>query len=78
MIVGGNRIINYHVDDALEQINQSEYGAHHLIVYSDQRVLRELYRKYVKKQLEQENKTVLILLRIELYLKIISEIELQK
>jgi hypothetical protein len=24
---------NYHLDDALEQINQSEYGAHHLIVY---------------------------------------------
>jgi hypothetical protein len=52
---------NYQLDDALEQINQSEYGAHHLIVYSDQRVLRELYTKYVKTQLERENKTVLIL-----------------
>ena len=61
MMVGENRIHNYHIDDALEQINQSEHGAHHLIVYPNQRVLRELYRKYVKTQLEQENKTVLIL-----------------
>ena len=61
MMVGGNKIINYHVDNALEQINQSEYGAHHLIVYPNQRVLRELYTGYVKTQLEQENKTVLIL-----------------
>jgi hypothetical protein len=61
MMVGENGIRNYHLDDALEQINKSEYGAHHLIVYSDQRVLRELYTKYVKTQLERENKTVLIL-----------------
>ena len=52
---------NYQLDDALEQINQSEQGAHHLIVYSNQRVLRELYTRYVKTQLERENKTVLIL-----------------
>ena len=50
-----------HVDDALEQINQSEYGAHHLIVYQDLGILRELYTKYVKTQLEKENKTVIIL-----------------
>jgi hypothetical protein len=52
---------NYQLDDALEQINQSEYGAHHLIVYSNQRVLKELYTKYIKTQLERENKTVLML-----------------
>jgi hypothetical protein len=45
----------------LDQINQSEDGAHHLIVYPNQRVLRELYTKYVKTQLEQENKIILIL-----------------
>jgi transcriptional regulator with PAS, ATPase and Fis domain len=61
MMVGENGIRNYHLDDALEQINQSEYGAHHLIVYSNQMVLRELYTKYVKRQLEDENKTVLML-----------------
>jgi hypothetical protein len=57
----GKGMLNYHIDDALEQINQSEYGAHHLIIYPNQRVLRELYTKYVKTQLERENKTVLIL-----------------
>jgi hypothetical protein len=57
----GKRMLNYHIDDALEQINQSEYGAHHLIIYPNQRVLRELYTKYVKRQLEDENKIVLML-----------------
>src|SRR5689334_16810696 len=61
MMVGESGLRNYHLDDALEQINDSEYGAHHLIIYSDQRVLRELYTRYVKTQLEDENKTVLIL-----------------
>ena len=54
-------MLNYHIDDALEQINRSDSGAHHLIIYPNQRVLRELYTKYVKTQLERENKTVLIL-----------------
>ena len=45
----------------MDQINQSEHGAHHLIVYSNQIVLRELYAKYVKRQLEDENKIVLML-----------------
>jgi hypothetical protein len=61
LLAGENRIRNYHINEALEQINQSEDGAHHLIIYSDPRVLRELYPTYVKTQLEQENKTVLIL-----------------
>jgi hypothetical protein len=32
---GDNRIQTYHVDDALEKINQSENGAHHLIIYPE-------------------------------------------
>ena len=52
---------NYHIDDVLHHMNQAEYGAHHLIVYPDQRVLRELYRKYIKTQIERENKIVLML-----------------
>ena len=61
MIARGKEMLKYHIDEALEQINQSEHGAHHLIVYPNQRVLRELYTKYVKTQLEDGNKTVLIL-----------------
>ena len=55
------RMFNYHIDEVSEQINQSEYGAHHLIIYPNQRVLRELYTKYAKIQLEDENKIVLML-----------------
>ena len=61
LLAGEKRILTYHVDDASEQINQSEYGAHHLIVYPDQTVLRELYTKYVKTQIEDQNKIVLVL-----------------
>ena len=61
LLVGENRILSYHVDDALEQINQSEDGAHHLIIYPELRVLRELYTKFIKTQLEHEHKIVLIL-----------------
>ena len=61
LLAGENRIRNYHFDDALEQINQSEDGAHHLIVYPNQRVLRELYTGYVKTQIEDQNKIVLML-----------------
>ena len=44
-----------------EQINQSEYGAHYLLIYPELRVLRELYTQYMKTQLEDENKIVLML-----------------
>jgi hypothetical protein len=54
-------IMNCPVNDALEQINQSEHGAHYLLTYRDLRVLRELYIKYIKRQLEYENKIVLML-----------------
>jgi hypothetical protein len=55
MMAGEHRIKNYHVDEAIEQINQSGYGAH-FNVYHALRVLRQLYRKYIKTQLEHENK----------------------
>jgi hypothetical protein len=61
LLAGENRILSYHVDDVLEQLNQSEDGAHHLIIYPELRVLRELYTKYIKTQLEHEHKIVLIL-----------------
>ena len=54
-------IKNCHIDDALEQIIQSEQGAHHLIVYPELRVLRQLYGRYIETQLKNENKVVLML-----------------
>jgi hypothetical protein len=52
--------INFHVTDALIQINQAEYGAHHIIIYSDLLTLRELYSNYIKKQIEENNEMILI------------------
>jgi hypothetical protein len=61
LLAGENRIQTYHVDDALEKINQLENGAHHLIIYPELRVLSELYTNYIKTQLEHEHKIALIL-----------------
>jgi hypothetical protein len=47
-LAGENGILTYHIDDALEQINQSEDGVHHLMIYPELRVLTELYTKYIK------------------------------
>ena len=52
--------INFHVTDALSQINQAEYGAHHIIIYPDLLTLRELYSNYIKKQIEENNEMILI------------------
>jgi hypothetical protein len=57
---GETLIINCHVNDALEQINQAEYGAHYMIIYPDLDTLRELYSNYTGKQIEENNETVLI------------------
>jgi MEDS: MEthanogen/methylotroph, DcmR Sensory domain len=52
--------INFHVNDALSQINQAEYGAHYIIIYSDLFTLRELYSNYIQEQIEENNEMILI------------------
>jgi hypothetical protein len=52
--------MNCHVDDALHQINQAEYGAHYIIIYPDLDTLREIYSDYTYKQLKENNEIVLI------------------
>src|SRR6478609_7301999 len=52
--------INFHVNDALSQINQEEYGAHYIIIYPDLFTLRELYSDYIQKQIEENNEMILI------------------
>ena len=51
---------NVHVNDALNQINQAEDGAHYIITYPDLFTLRELYSNYIKKQIEENNEMILI------------------
>jgi MEDS: MEthanogen/methylotroph, DcmR Sensory domain len=55
-----NPLMNCHVNDALEQINQAEYGAHYIIIYPDLDTLRELYSNYIRKQIEENNEIVLV------------------
>jgi hypothetical protein len=49
-----------HVNGALDQINQAEYGAHYIIIYPDLDTLRDLYSEYTRKQIEENNELVLI------------------
>jgi hypothetical protein len=52
--------MNCHVDDALEQINQADYGAHYMLIYEDLTTLREFYSNYIHKQIEKNNEIVLV------------------
>ena len=53
-------LTNYHVNGALDQINQAEYGDHNLIIYPDLDTLREIYSNYIGRQIEENNEIVLI------------------
>ena len=55
-----HHVTDFHVNDALSQINQAEYGAHYIITYPELYTLRELYSNYVKKQIGENNEMVLI------------------
>jgi Cft2 family RNA processing exonuclease len=59
--LGRNLLITGSTKDILKQINQAEYGAHYLLIYSELMMLREIYSRYVKTQLEKNNEIVLIL-----------------
>ena len=45
----------------VEQLRQSDYGAHYIIVYPDIMTLREIYSNYIKYQIEDKNEIVLVL-----------------
>jgi hypothetical protein len=51
---------NYHVNDALNQIIQADYGAHYIMIYPDLSTQRELYSGYIQKQIEENNEIFLI------------------
>jgi hypothetical protein len=53
-------LTNCHVNGALDQINQAEYGAHYMIIYPNLDTLRELYSDYIHKQIEDNNEIILI------------------
>jgi hypothetical protein len=53
-------LTNCHVNGAIDQINQAEYGAHYMIIYPDLDTLRDLYSNYAHKQIKENNEIVLI------------------
>jgi hypothetical protein len=55
-----NPVMNCHVNDALELINQAGYGTHNMIIYPDLDILREIYSNYVHKQIKENNEIVLV------------------
>ena len=50
----------HYVNEAVNQIIQAEYCSHYLIVYPDLTTLREMYSKYIQKQINENNETILI------------------
>ena len=50
----------HHINDALNQIIQADYGAHYLMIYPDLSIQRELYSGYIQKQIEKNNEVILI------------------
>src|SRR5919198_2083202 len=48
-------------NEILEYLTHTEYGAHSIIVYPTIGTLREIYLRYAKRQLEDNNEIVLIL-----------------
>jgi MEDS: MEthanogen/methylotroph, DcmR Sensory domain len=49
------------IESVLEQLNQTEYGSHYIIVYPNLANLRELYSRYIKTEIEENDMIVLIL-----------------
>ena len=49
------------VSSAINQLRQADYGDHYMIVYPDLNTLREIYSRYIKFQLEENNEIVLII-----------------
>ena len=53
-------LLKYHINDALDQVIQAEYGAHYIIIYPDLSALREMYSNYVQNQIKENNEIILI------------------
>src|SRR5919202_2923929 len=48
-------------NDVLKQLRQAEFGAHYIIVYPDMMTLRQIYSRYIKAQIEDDNEIILML-----------------
>jgi hypothetical protein len=55
------KMMNNDVSSAINQLRQANYGDHYMVVYPDLTTLREVYSRYIKFQLEENNELVLII-----------------
>ena len=55
-----HNLLSCHVNEALNLINQADYGVHYIIIYPDLSTLREMYSNYVQKQINENNEIILI------------------
>jgi hypothetical protein len=53
-------LLSSQVNDALDLMVQADYGAHYIVIYPDIPTLREVYSKYVQKQIKENNEIILI------------------
>ena len=53
-------LVEYHISDALEELNQLEHGVHYMITYPNLKTLRELYSNYIHSSIEDNNELVLL------------------
>ncbi|VFJ14405.1 hypothetical protein [Candidatus Nitrosocosmicus franklandus] len=54
-----NKIYDFVVDDAVEEIGNSKHGLHCLIVYPNLETFRVFYSKYIERQINKENEIIL-------------------
>ncbi|MGN6628889.1 MAG: hypothetical protein ACTHKJ_03330 [Candidatus Nitrosocosmicus sp.] len=53
-------INNINTDEAVDRLAKSEQGVHYMIIYQDLATLRKFYSNYTKKQIEDNNESILI------------------
>ncbi len=49
------------MDKVLQMITQAEFDAHYIIIYSSVTTMRQIYLRYIKSQIEDNNGVVFIL-----------------
>ena len=55
-----NLTINCDINDALNHMNEAEYGTHYIIIYPNLDTIRRLYPNYIHKQIQENNEIVLV------------------
>lgn len=58
-IISSDTVYTINFEDAVNKLSETDYGIHCLIVYPDLTTLREFYKYYIKRQLDEKNEYIL-------------------